>query len=153
MEHHHDLASIKNIPALGQNVDIGSLYDIRTNSIIISGNSSKKDDVCHKTDPIKSTHFRVSISDTFKQRSSLMDISTDILLCLLSPPITLVGSAKYLESRNSNTKSTSVTLRLTKLDSSKRLENISMDEFSSFAKEASEATHVVSEITYGSDSY
>ena len=153
MEHHHDLISIKNIPTLGQNLDVGSLYDIRTNSTIISGNSSKKANVFHKTELIKSTHFRVSISDTFKQRSSLMDVSTEILLCLLSPPITLVGSAKYLESRNSNTKSTSVTLRLTKLDSSKRLENISMGKFSSNAKETSEATHVISEISYGSDSY
>ena len=149
MEHHQNLVSIKDIPALGQNVDVGSLYDIRTNSIIVRGKSSKKDEVSHKTESIKSTHFRVSISDTFKQRSSLMDISTDILLCLLSPPMTLIGSAKYLESRNSNTKSTSVTLRLTKLETLKSLEKISMDELSSITK----ATHIISDISYGSDSY
>ena len=153
MEHQQDLISIKNIPALGQNIDVGCLYDIRTNRILISGRSSKTADVCHKTESIKSTNFRVSISDTFKQRSSLMDISTDILLSLLCPPITLIGSAKYLESRNSNTKSTSVTLRLTKLDSSIKLEKISINESSSNTKETTEATHVISEITYGSDSY
>ena len=150
---HRALVCIDNIPALGQNIYMGCLYDIRANNVIKDDLSKENLRIGQITDSMKSTHFRVSASDTFKQRSSLMDISTDILLSLLSPPISLTGSAKYLESRNSNTKSISVTLRLTKLDLLKRLNKERTTEHFFKMKEKSEATHIISEITYGSDCY
>lgn len=142
-----------NIPALGRDITIGYLYDIRTDRII--NRSFWNEDVRKSVTEVskKTTDFKVAVSDTFEQRSKLMDISAEVSLTLYGTA-KLAGSAHYLNARSSSTKTSSVTLKLRTTDRYERLNENQLSEIS-YSKnlDIKQATHVISHITYGNDAY
>ena len=102
---------VDNLPAMGRDLAIGYLYDIRTDKIINRSLWDEEMRTASTKNDKKTTDFRVAVSDTFEQRSSLMDISAEVSLSLIGQG-KLTGSAHYLNSRSSSAKSSSVTLKL-----------------------------------------
>ena len=150
--------AMNNIPAMGQDITIGYLYDIRTGKLINRSPWEEKRRKEVTTANKKTTDFKVAISDTYEQRSNIMDINAELSLTLIGQA-NFAGSARYLSSRNSSAKSSSVTLKLTTTDRSERLNEDQLkltkteaDNVNILLKKK-EATHIISQVTYGNNAY
>ena len=142
-----------NLPAMGRDITIGFLYDIRTDQII---NRSLWDEEMRKAVTVEEkpdTSFNIVVSDTFQSRTKLMDVEAEVSLSLMGLG-SLTGSAKYLNSRTTSTKKSSVTLKLKTRDRFERLNENQLSHVSYPNNlEIEEATHVISHISYGNDAY
>ena len=101
----------KEIPALGRSFTLGYLYDSRRDIII---NKSLWDLEDLKDEKVNITHqpysnFSVAISDTIEDKANMMNIDANLKMSFISGLIKVGGSAKYLETRNSSSRVSSVT--------------------------------------------
>lgn len=143
------------IQAMGRSFSLGYLYDIRSETIISKSLWDKADlDANIHDESALSTRFEVAISDTINDKSSLMDLSASIKASFMGGLIQVSGSAKFMNSKKSNSRVTSVTLKSERKSRTKRL---SMDHLAHvkypdvLAEE--QATHVIAGITYGANAY
>ena len=148
------------IPALGrQGFSLGCLYDLTTHQIYqqkLWDEDDLKDD---KLDIkiAESTNFDVETSNTQDERCKALDVEADIKLDISGGAVKVEGSAKYLNSSNSNSQVCSVTYTSKKVTKTKSLNMTQMGKdkvtHQSILDDEKHATHYVSSITYGKNAH
>ncbi|XP_048035372.1 uncharacterized protein LOC125260911 [Megalobrama amblycephala] len=139
--------------ALGRSFELGMLYDCRKDALIPGFRCWKPEDI-QKNISSRSqitTRFKVTASDSIKDKSKLLNIGGELKLSLLSGLISVSGAAKYLNDTKKSFKQQRLTLHYHSTSKFKELiinqlptENIPDDDNDI-------ATHVVTGILYGAD--
>ncbi|XP_051745002.1 uncharacterized protein LOC127509865 isoform X2 [Ctenopharyngodon idella] len=139
--------------ALGRSFELGMLYDCRKDALIPGFRCWKPEDL-QKNISSRSqiaTRFKVTASDSIKDKSKLLNIGGELKLSLLSGLISVSGAAKYLNDTKKSFKQQRLTLHYHSTSEFKELvinqlpaENIPDDDNDI-------ATHVVTGILYGAD--
>ena len=148
------------IPALGrQGFSLGCLYDLTTHKIspIKLWDEEELEDGKLKIQKAHSSHFEIETSNTQDQRCNALDVEADIKLDISGGAVKVEGSAKYVNSSNSNSQVSSVTYTSKKVTVTKSL-NMSqlaphMVTHRSILDDEKHATHVISSITYGKNAH
>ena len=148
------------IPALGrQGFALGCLYDLTAHQIYtrkLWDEADLEDDKLtiqeHGT-----SNFKIQLSNSQKDRCSAMDVEADIRLDISSGAVVVEGSAKYVNTSNSNSQVSSATYTSKKVTKTKALNmgQLAQDNvtYRSILEEEKDATHVVSSITYGKNAH
>ena len=148
---------MSNLPAMGRQFTLGFLYDIRRDIIVNKSlwNEKKRNESTLKENK-PFTHYDVAVTDTLDERSSIMKLDASVKMSFMSGLISVSGSANYFNSRNSSARTSCVSAKFTSTRYSERLtmdqlgyENIDYPSYLS----SNEATHVISQITYGNDAF
>ena len=148
------------IPALGrQGFTLGCLYDLTTHQIFqqkLWDETELEDDKL--TEQLQCTsHFDIEISNSQDQRCKTLDVEADIKLDISGGAVVVEGSAKYLNSSNSNSQVCSVTYTSKKVTMTKLLNMNHLDPdkvtHKTMLENEKQATHVVSSITYGKNAH
>jgi predicted GTPase len=141
-------------PALGEAASLGALYDARTDSFVqFSIIKNRPNPKAITTIDIHDSDIKYTSHDSFKDKFSNLDISAKLGASFLAGLVTVEGSGKYLsERRDTNLVAQrsliyNIKTKSEKLDfQTKEVE----DNISWEAVDAGAATHVVSEIAWGS---
>jgi len=148
------------IPALGRSFTLGYLYDVRRDCIVNKSlwdlEDLKGDNDKVSVDPQPYSNFSVAISDTIEDKTSLMNISASLKMSFLGGLVKVGGSAKYLDTRNSSSRVSSVTATWSTTTETKRLSmNLLASQNVKYREmlDSGEATHVIAGITYGANAY
>ena len=146
------------IPALGrQGFALGCLYDLTAHQIYtrkLWDEADLEDDKLtiqeHGT-----SNFKIQLSNSQKDRCSAMDVEADIRLDISSGAVVVEGSAKYVNTSNSNSQVSSATYTSKKVTKTKQLNMTQMANvtYQTMLNEEKNATHVVSSITYGKNAH
>jgi len=148
------------IPALGrQGFSLGCLYDLSTNQVDprkLWNEDQLKDDKLDIQEHGSST-FKIAISNNQEERCKHLDVDASIALEIGAGAVSVEGSAKYVNSSNSNSQVCSVTYSSKKLTKTKKLtmDQLAPDNvtYRTMLQELENATHVVSSITYGKSAH
>ena len=148
------------IPALGRpGFSLGRLYDLSTHQIYVRKlwdeaqlTDDKLDIQEHGT-----SNFSIEISNSQEERCDVLDVDASIKLDIGSGAVVLEGSAKYVNSSNSNSQVSSVTYTSKKVTKTKALNmsQLALDKvtYRDILEAENNATHVVSSITYGRNAH
>ena len=148
------------IPALGrQGFSLGRLYDLSTHQIYVRKlwdedelKDSKLDIQEHGT-----SDFSIKISNTQEDRCNALDVDANIKLDIGGGAVVVEGSAKYVNTSNSNSQVSSVTYTSKKVTKTKALNmsQLALDKvtYRSMLDQEKNATHVISSITYGKNAH
>ncbi|XP_039509721.1 NACHT, LRR and PYD domains-containing protein 14-like isoform X3 [Pimephales promelas] len=142
--------------ALGRPFQLGMLYDCRRDALIpgITLWDQEKLQQSLRVRPQINTNFKVTASDSIKDKSALLDIDDSLKLSVLGGLVNVTGAAKYLKDTKKSFKQQRLTLHY---HSSSRIEELSMNHLAPenivhhevFDNDA--ATHVVTAVLYGAD--
>ena len=148
------------IPALGrQGFSLGCLYDLSRHQTYVKKLWDEAELADEKLTIQKhgTSHYEIKISNTQEQRCNALDVEAEVKLDISSGIVKVEGSAKYVNSSNSNSQVCSVTYTSKKVTMTKALnmgqlakENVT---YRSILEEEMYATHVVSSITYGKNAH
>ena len=149
------------IPALGrQGFSLGCLYDLTTHQIDprkLWDEDELDDD---KLDVLEhgTSNFRIKISNSQEDRCKAMDVeANNIKLDIGGGAVVVEGSAKYVETSNSNSRVCSVSYISSKATVTKALNMNQLAEdkitYRNLLNEEQSATHVISSITYGKNAF
>jgi len=143
------------INALGRSFSLGYLYDIRRDKIISKSlwDLAELQENIHE-ESAASTRFVVKTSDDLDDKSDLMDLSASVKASFMSGMVDVAGSAKFMKSKKSSFRVTSVTF---KSERKTRTLRLSMDQLAHLTHPEvlaeEEATHVIAGITYGANAF
>ena len=146
------------IPALGRHgFSLGCLYDLSSHQIDprkLWDEDELKDEKLTVQTP-NTSNFSLQISNSQDQRCSALDVEADMKLEIGSGAVAVEGSAKYINSSNSNSQVSSVTYTSKKVTKTKSLNmsQLSNVTYRIMLEEEKNATHVVSSITYGKNAH
>ena len=142
------------IPALGQQMRLGMVYDCRSDQPIPAFSMwnrsvlDKNRDVRHQQETLSD----IITSDSIEARLEALDISGSLKASVLSGLVKLKGSAKFMDIQQALENQSRVTLRYR---STVRYEELSMDHLGKYSIEHSDVfekgvgTHVILGILYG----
>ncbi|RNA42114.1 neoverrucotoxin subunit beta-like [Brachionus plicatilis] len=136
---------------LGPSVQIGHLFDLRTNEVInisILNNNEKSTGIIKKID-INQTNYHYTSNDSYQERSKLLQINTDLKLEMLMGLIKGSSQSSYLNQTKKSARSTKYTFML---EIKKAFESLDFfeKEFINFqALENKRATHVIVGVHWG----
>ena len=148
------------IPALGrQGFSLGCLYDLRTHQNYVRklwNEAELTDDKLSIQEHPKSI-FSLEISNTQDQRCKALDVDANMKLDISGGAVVVEGSAKYVNTSNSNSQVSSVTYTSFLLTKTKSLNMGHLAPgavtFKEMLNAEENATHVVSSITYGKNAH
>ncbi|XDV53589.1 hypothetical protein PO909_022059 [Leuciscus waleckii] len=142
--------------ALGRPFQLGMLYDCRKDALIpgITLWDQEKLQQSLRVRPQINTNFKVTASDSIKDKSSLLNIDGSLKLSVLGGLVNVTGAAKYLNDTKKSFKQQRLTLHY---HSTSRFEELTMNHLAPenivhhnvFDNDA--ATHVVTAVLYGAD--
>uniref|UniRef100_A0A3B4H744 B30.2/SPRY domain-containing protein n=1 Tax=Pundamilia nyererei TaxID=303518 RepID=A0A3B4H744_9CICH len=150
-------SDIMEVAALGRPFTLGMLYDARRDRLIpgvkLWDDSSQEERTEEQDQP--STYLNVIKSDSFKSKSSLLDVDSSMKLSVLSGMVKVGGSARYLLNKKKFQHQSRVTLHYKATTKFKQLtlnpqkiKNIKLTD-----NLRSLATHVVTGILYGTNAF
>ena len=152
-------ASTLKLMALGRPFQLGMLYDVRKVELIpgitLWDPKVLKDNI-HSDENNRKTSYKVSTEDTLEEKSTMLGISAELKLSVLSGLVEVSGSAEYINDRKKSSHIERVTLQYsttTRFDqlTMAHLGEGNMKHSQIFGKQV--ATHVVTGITYGADAF
>ncbi|XP_030256734.1 neoverrucotoxin subunit beta-like [Sparus aurata] len=151
-------SEVMNIAALGRPFTLGMLYDARRDELIPGltlwdPNTLKEKTV--KTSQ-ETSNFEVSASDSIESKSSLLDIEASLKASFLCGLIEVGGSAKYLNDTKKFKNQSRVTCQYNATTHFNQLSVIQGETMNTQQKDVIKkgtATHVVTGILYGADSF
>ncbi|XP_063072446.1 cytolytic toxin-alpha-like isoform X2 [Engraulis encrasicolus] len=143
--------AILNISALGRPLDLGTLYNARTDQLIPGITLWSTEDMAKRTvvSPQPYTKFEFSSSESLRDKMKLLDVSASVKASFFCGLVEVGGSAKFLNQQTCSAQQCSVTL---KYHVTTVFKELMMSELSAPTLEAvkkTDATHVVSQVTYG----
>ena len=146
------------IPALGrEGFSLGRLYDLSTHQIYVRALWDEEELTDDKLTIHKQykSQFDVKISNSQEDRCNALDVDASIKLDIAGGTVAVEGSAKYVNTSNSNSQVSSVTYTSKKVTETKSL---NMSHFNNITyrtmlEEEENATHVISSITYGKNAH
>ncbi|XP_076134905.1 stonustoxin subunit beta-like [Alosa pseudoharengus] len=141
------------ISALSRPLDLGTLYDARNDRLIPGISLWNAEDMKSKTQVTAQPHteFQVSASESFSEKTNLLDVSASVKLSFLGGLIAGGGSAKYLEKKTSSTQECRATLKYRVTTMNKELMICDLGDPNPEVLNKTDATHVVSQVIYGAD--
>ena len=151
-------AKTVSIPALGrQGLSLGCLYDLTSNQVYVQNLWTKeqlKDENLDKK-PCPNTNWELEVSNNQAERCKQLNVSASMELEIGVGAVRCEGSAKYVNSSNSNSKVSSVTYSSNKLFATKKLvmDQLQNVTYANVLAQQQNATHVISSITYGKNAY
>ncbi|KAK1155445.1 stonustoxin subunit beta-like [Acipenser oxyrinchus oxyrinchus] len=142
--------------ALGRALFPGMLYDCRNDSFIpgvtLWDSKALKNDLSIYEKP--SSDFKISTSDSFRDKSNLLDVSASLKASFLGGLIEVGGSAKYMKNDISSTRQCRVTMKYSK---TVRYEQLTMSQLGKITYpqvfEQKTATHVITGVLYGAQAF
>ena len=148
------------IPALGrQGFSLGRLYDLSTHQIYprkLWDEEELADDKL-TIQEYNSSNFSIEVSNSQEDRCNALDVDAKIKLDIGGGAVVVEGSAKYVNTSNSNSQVSSVTYTSKKVTKTKALNmsQLALDKvtYRSMLDDEKHATHVVSSITYGKNAH
>ena len=148
------------IPALGkQGFGLGCLYDLSAHQLYVR-KLWDEDELTDDKLTIQeqgTSDFLVEISNSQEDRFSALDVEASMKLEIGSGAVSVEGSAKYVNSSNSNSQVSSVCYTSKKVTKTKALNmsQLAPDKvtYRSMLDQEKNATHVVSSITYGKNAH
>ena len=146
------------LPCLGRPFSLGMLYDCHSDRPIPGRTlwDSKLLESSYKKEPDNqpSTNVEVLVEDSIHAKTSSLDIDARLKLSFLGGLVKVGGAAKFLDDKRTSGRQARVTLRHT---STSRFEHLSMEQLANIQHpqvlDTTQATHVVSGITYGADAF
>ena len=148
------------IPALGRHgFSLGCLYDLSSHQIDprkLWDEDELDDD---KLDVLEhgTSNFRIKISNSQEDRCNALDVNANMKLDIGGGAVVVEGSAKYVETSNSNSRVCSVSYISSKVTKTKALNmnQLAQDKitYRNLLNEEQSATHVISSITYGKNAF
>ena len=148
------------IPALGrEGFSLGRLYDLSTHQIFIRALWDEEELTDDKltTHPQYKSEFEVKTSNSQEDRCNALDVDANIKLDIGGGAVVVEGSAKYVNTSNSNSQVSSVTYTSKKVTKTKALNmsQLAPDKvtYRSMLDQEKNATHVISSITYGKNAH
>ena len=149
------------IPALGrQGFSLGRLYDLSTHQIFIRAlwDEEELKDEKLTIKEFNTSDFAIEISNSQEDRFSALDVEASMKLEIGSGAVSVEGSAKYVNSSNSNSQVSSVCYTSKKVTKTKSLNqshlaNVTYRDMLMEEGKKKNATHVVSSITYGKNAH
>ncbi|KAI5787306.1 hypothetical protein EDC01DRAFT_661363 [Geopyxis carbonaria] len=140
-------------PALGQQVPLGTLYDSRSDSFLpLSLLAGAPPAAVVITTNVQTNDFKLSTSDTYKQKFADMGLDASISASVLAGLINVEGSGCYLnaERHSNNAMQSALHHTITTVQEKLNLAAPEMHQSLAFRKlEGDVATHVVVGITWG----
>ncbi|KAH7401648.1 hypothetical protein BKA66DRAFT_451131 [Pyrenochaeta sp. MPI-SDFR-AT-0127] len=142
-------------PALGEVASLGALYDARTDSFLqLSVIQNRPSPNTIKTTDIHDSDIRYTSHDTYKDKFSCLDIGAELGASFLAGFVSVEGSGKYLTERRETNLVAQRSLIYNIKTVSEQLDFQDKDIENSISWSSVEntkaATHVVSEIVWGS---
>ncbi|KAM6942310.1 stonustoxin subunit beta-like [Lycodopsis pacificus] len=151
-------SDLNHVAALGRPFTLGTLYDARK-EILIPGLTLWDDTTLQGkiSESVQSySHFEMTESDTIESKSSLLDVEASLKASFLSGLIEVGGSAKYLNDQKKFKNQSRVTCQYKSTTHYKQLSMIdllTLDAHQMDVIKKSSATHVVTGILYGANSF
>ncbi|KAM4525531.1 neoverrucotoxin subunit alpha-like [Odontesthes bonariensis] len=144
------------VAALGRPFTIGMLYDARKEQLIPGVTLWDKKTLQEKIvqENQHRSDFKIATSDSFEEKSSLLDVDASLKASILFGLIEVEGSAKYLKDMKKSDKHIRVTCQYKAITVFKQL-NSSETKSTQKVKDyvTSSATHVVTGIRYGANAF
>ncbi|XDV53593.1 hypothetical protein PO909_022061 [Leuciscus waleckii] len=142
--------------ALGRPFQLGMLYDCRKDALIpgITLWDQEKLQQSLRVRPQINTNFKITASDSIKDKSSLLNIDDSLKLSVLGGLVNVTGAAKYLNDTKKSFKQQRLTLHY---HSTSRFEELTMNHLRPEnivhheVLDNDAATHVVTAVLYGAD--
>ena len=146
------------IPALGrQGFSLGCLYDLSAHQIYVRKLWDEAELTDNKVSITDATYsdFQINDSNSQNDRFTTLDVEASMKLEIGSGAVSAEGSAKYINSYNSNSQVVSITYTSKKLTKTKSLNqnHLAAVTYRTMLEEEKNATHVVSSITYGKNAH
>ena len=148
------------IPALGrQGFSLGCLYDLSTHQIYVRKLWDEEELADDKLtiQEYNSSNFSIEVSNSQEDRCNALDVDAKIKLDIGGGAVVVEGSAKYVNTSNSNSQVSSVTYTSKKVTKTKALNmsQLALDKvtYRSMLDQEKNATHVISSITYGKNAH
>ncbi|XDV48056.1 hypothetical protein PO909_017554, partial [Leuciscus waleckii] len=138
--------------ALGRPFQLGMLYDCRRDALVpgisLWSKEQLKENISEK--PQINTVFTVTASDSFEEKSRLLNIDGSLKLSLLGGLIDVSGAASYLKDTKKSFNQQRLTLHY---HSTTKFEELIMNHFAGDMAHYDDdvATHVVTAVLYGAD--
>lgn len=151
-------SDLNNVAALGRPFTLGMLYDARKD-LLIPGLTLWDDTTLQGkiTESVQSySQFQMTDSDTIESKSSLLDVEASLKASFLSGLIEVGGSAKYLNDQKKFKNQSRVTCQYKSTTHFKQLsmfDLLTLDAHQMEVLKNSSATHVVTGILYGANSF
>ncbi|XP_075937770.1 stonustoxin subunit beta-like [Anarhichas minor] len=152
------MASDLNVAALGRPFTLGMLYDARKDLLIpgltLWDDTTLQEKITESVLPY--SHFQMTDSDTIESKSSLLDVEPSLKASFLCGLIEVGGSAKYLNHQKKFKNQSRVTCQYKSTTHFKELSMIDLLTLDAHQMEVikkSSATHVVTRILYGANSF
>ncbi|XP_068585334.1 stonustoxin subunit beta-like [Cebidichthys violaceus] len=149
---------LNNVAALGRPFTLGMLYDARKDVLIpgltLWDDKTLQEKITESVQP--SSHFEMTESDSIESKSSLLDVEASLKASFLSGLIEIEGSAKYLNDQKKFKNQSRVTCQYKSTTHFKQLSMIDLVTLDANQMEVvkkSSATHVVTGIVYGANSF
>ncbi|XP_075314023.1 stonustoxin subunit beta-like [Odontesthes bonariensis] len=144
------------VAALGRPFTIGMLYDARKDQLITGVTLWDEKTLQEKIvqENKCSSQFKIATSDSFEEKSSLLDVDASLKASILSGLIEVEGSAKYLKDMKKSHNHSRVTCQYKGTTVFKQLRSFETKSTQK-VKDAvtSSATHVVTGILYGANAF
>ena len=146
------------IPALGrQGFSLGCLYDLSAHQIYVRKLWDEAELTDNKVSITDATYsdFQIDDSNSQNDRFTTLDVEASMKLEIGSGAVSAEGSAKYINSSNSNSQVVSITYTSKKLTKTKSLNqnHLAAVTYLRDLEKEKHATHVVSSITYGKNAH
>ncbi|KAK1881237.1 Neoverrucotoxin subunit beta [Dissostichus eleginoides] len=144
-----------NVAALGRPFTLGMLYDARSDTLVPGLRLWNEETLKVKQTPHHGSSFEISASDSIESKSSLMDIEASLKASFLSGLIEVGGSAEYLNDEKKCKNQSRVTCQYKATTNFKELliDQMTLDAEQMEVIEKDLATHVVTGILYGANSF
>lgn len=147
------------VMALGRPFQLGMLYDVRNDKLIPGTtlwNPKILRENIHSENNTRRTSYKISIEDSFKEKSAMLGINSELKLSILAGLARVSGSAEYINDH----KRTKLTKRVTlQYSTTTRFDQLTMAHLGRGNINHPEifyqqnATHVVTGILYGAEAF
>ncbi|KAK9539667.1 hypothetical protein VZT92_002169 [Zoarces viviparus] len=151
-------SDLSNVAALGRPFTLGTLYDARKETLIpgltLWDDTTLQGKITESVQPY--SHFEITESDTIESKSSLLEVEASLKVSFLCGLIEVGGSAKYLNDQKKFKNQSRVTCQYKSTTHYKQLSMIDLVTLDAHQMEVikkSSATHVVTGILYGANSF
>jgi ribosome biogenesis GTPase A len=148
--------SVISLPCLGRPLQLGMLYDCRSDQIVPGITLWNANTLYSKRNiqRMEESQAEIVTEDTLDRKCHVLDIQAELKLSFLGGLVKLEGSGKYLENKKSSSKMSRVTF---KFSSKSSFVSLTMDQLNRTGIEYEDAftnnmaTHVVTGVEYGAD--
>jgi hypothetical protein len=145
--------SRKNIPALTEGMDVGELYNGAKDEVISHFNLFDNVNNSKKEYHLGSESKKIQAEQTLKDRMTNLDIKAELKLSFLAGLVEVSGSAKYIHEEKATKEHERVTFIFKRQSKKVSINGNTANVSIPMCDRKKEATHVITEVVYGSNAF